>query len=167
MNILNAATNWAKAEVLSSKFFIVFGIAFLLFSLAFWQMGTTPLSSAYILPTAIAGVLVLAVGIGIFVANKTRVTSFVTAYNDNPSEFIRSEIVRTEKSLKEYKNIVFIIIPIIVIIAALLIYYMEHALWRASCITIVAMMMVIILVDSMANARLESYHSQLKQEEQE
>lgn len=165
MDILKAATDWAKAEVYSATFLLFFGIAFLLFSIGSWQLGTTTLSSAYILPTALAGILVLAVGVGIFVANKARITSFVTAYNSNPREFVQSEMVRTEKSLKEYKNIVFRIIPLIIAVAALLIYYMDHPIWRASCITIVAMMLVILLVDSMANARLETYHEQLKQEE--
>lgn len=162
MDIIKTSTDWAKAEVYSSKFFIFFGVSFLLYSIGSWQIGTSTMSSAYIIPTAIAGSLILAVGIGIFIANKSRVTNFEIAYNKSNIEFIKSEIARTEKSLNEYKNIVFKIIPVIIVIAALLIYFIDQPILRASCITIIAMMVVILGVDSMANARLEAYHEQLR-----
>ena len=111
MDILKAATEWAKAEVFSSTFFILFGILFVLASIGFWQLGKTDVAKAYIFPTIVAGILLLAVGFGIFFTNKARVTSFETAYNNEASVFVESEINRTEKSMREYQTIVFNIIP--------------------------------------------------------
>ena len=39
IDILKTATDWAKAEMMSSGFFAICGILFILISLGFWQMG--------------------------------------------------------------------------------------------------------------------------------
>lgn len=162
MDILKIAVEWAKSEVFSSRFFILFALALLLASLGFWQLGKTETARAYITPTLVTGVLLLTVGIGIFYANKSRITSFEKAYNENPAEFVKSEIMRTEKSMKEYKTIVFKVIPCIIIVACLLIVFIDKPLWRAISITTIAMMIVILMVDSNANARIISYHKHLQ-----
>jgi len=161
MDILKAATDWAKAEVFSSQFFILFGILFVLASIGFWQLGKTDVAKAFIYPTLAAGLLLLAVGVGIFYANKTRITGFTTAYNTDAAAFVQSEITRTQQSMREYQTIVFKIIPLIIIVAALLIIFIDKPIWRAISITIIAMMVVILLVDNNANARIEAYHQQL------
>lgn len=156
------ATEWAKAEVFSARFFIFFGILFLIASIGFWQLGKTEMARAYIIPSLVAGILILAVGLGIFFTNKSRVTSFAEAYRENPTEFVQSEISRTEKSISEFRNIVFKVIPFIIIAAALLIVFAPQPIWRATAITTIAMMVVIMLVDSNANARLHAYRNQLE-----
>lgn len=162
MEILKVATEWAKAEVFSSRFFIFFAILFLTASIGFWQLGKTEIAKAYIIPTLVAGGLLLAVGVGIYFTNKSRVTSFAEAYQANPQEFVQSEIARSDKSIGEYQTIVFKIIPFIIIVASLLIVFIDKPTWRATCITTISMMMVILLVDSNANARIESYRDQLE-----
>ncbi len=164
MEILKAATDWAKAEVFSSRFFILFGIMFVLATVGFWQLGKTEVARAYIYPTLVAGILLLAVGLGIFFTNKSRVTSFVTDYNNDAITFVKSEITRTEKSMGEYRNIVFKIVPVIIMLASLLIVFVDKPSWRAICITTIAMMVVILVIDSNANARIEAYHQMLLQE---
>lgn len=161
MEIIKAATEWAKAEVFSSRFFILAGVMFIAATVGFWQLGKTELAKAYIYPTLVAGILILAVGLGIFFTNKARVTSFETAYNTDATAFVQSEIARTEKSMSEFRNIVFKVIPVIIVAAALLIFFVEKPLWRAIGITTIAMMVVILFVDSNANARLKTYHKQL------
>lgn len=162
MDILKLATDWARAEIFSSTFFIIFGVVFVLAGVWFWQLWKTQIAKAYLLPTLIAGGLLLIIGIGIFFTNKTRTTSFVSDYNNNASAFVESEIVRTEKSLNEYIVIVFKVIPLIILLCALGIVFIDKPTWRASMITIIAMMVVILLVDSNANARLEVYNEQLQ-----
>ena len=161
MEILKLATEWAKAEVFSTRFFILFAILFLGASLGFWQLGKTEIARAYIVPTLVAGILILTVGVGIFFANKSRVSSFEVAYNENPTEFVKSEIARAEKSMGEFRTIVFKVIPIIIAVAALLLIFIDKPIWRAISITTIAMMIAILYVDSNANARIEAYHQQL------
>lgn len=167
MELLKTATEWAKAEVFSSRFFILFGVMFVLATLGFWQLGKTELARAFILPTLVAGTLLLAVGLGIFFTNKSRVTSFETAYKNDPTKFVKSEIARTEKSMSEFRTIVFKIIPFIIAGAALLIVFVDQPLWRAIGITTIAMMVIILFVDSNANARLETYNGQLLKTEKQ
>ncbi|MBD81436.1 MAG: hypothetical protein CL840_21135 [Crocinitomicaceae bacterium] len=161
MDILKTATDWAKAEVFSSSFFILFGVAFILATIGFWQLGKTDMAKAYIYPTLVCGILLLTIGVGIFIANKSRVTSFAEAYNSDAPAFVKSEITRTEKSMGEYKTIVFKVIPFIILAAALLIVFVNTPTWRAISITVIAMMVVILIVDSNANERIKAYHEQL------
>ncbi|MGP6086327.1 hypothetical protein [Antarctobacter jejuensis] len=65
MDILKTATDWAKAEVFSSSFFILFGAAFLVASFGFWHMGKTDMAKAYVIPTLVAGGLLLILGGGL------------------------------------------------------------------------------------------------------
>ncbi|AFM05300.1 hypothetical protein Fleli_2953 [Bernardetia litoralis DSM 6794] len=162
MEILKLATEWAKAEVFSTRFFILFAIIFFIASLGFWQLGKTDIARAYIIPTLVAGVLLLTIGIGLVYTNTSRITAFETAYKKDVSAFVKSEIVRAESTLKEYQTVVFKIIPTIIIVAALLIIFINTPTWRAISITTIAMMVVILLIDGTAQARIDAYYKKLK-----
>jgi len=161
MELLKLATELAKAEVFSTRFFIFFSILFLIASIGFWQLGKTDLAKAYIIPTLIAGVLLMTIGLGLFFTNTSRVIQFEKAFNTNKADFYKSEIKRTESTLKEY-IVVFKVIPLLIILAALLILFINTPTWRAIGITTIAMLIVILLVDGTAHARMETYHKELK-----
>ncbi|WP_299901294.1 hypothetical protein [uncultured Aquimarina sp.] len=167
MEILKAAMNWAKAEVFSSVFFILFGMIFLCATIGFWQLGKTEFSKAFIIPTLIAGTLLLIIGFGLVYSNKSRIASFPDAYENDAFTFVQSEISRTEKTMKEYQLIVFKVIPIMSIVAALLIIFIDKSGWRVGSMVTIALLAVVVLIDSNANARIEAYHQQLLQAEKE
>ena len=100
MDILKAATDWAKAELVSTSFFIIIGIVFVMASFGFWQFGKTELARAYIIPILVAGAFIMTVGFGLFFTNKARITQFETAYNADASAFVASELKRAESTLK-------------------------------------------------------------------
>ncbi|MEQ8361051.1 MAG: hypothetical protein RH860_16280 [Cytophagales bacterium] len=162
MDILKSATEWAKAEVFSSSFFILFGIVFVMASIGFWQLGKTDIAKAYIIPTLVAGVLLLIIGLGLFYTNKSRISQFEMAYKKNASTFVESELVRAERTLNEYKTIVFTAIPLIITACALVLLFIKTPVWRASMITTIAMLVVILLIDGTAHARIEAYNKQLE-----
>ena len=161
MDILKAATDWAKAELVSTPFFMLFGVAFLAGSFGFWQLGKTDMARAYIIPTLVAGLLLLTIGLGLFFTNKARITAFEKAYQTDATAFVSSEIARAESTLKEYDTIVFKAIPIIIIAAALVLLFVSSPTWRAISITTIAMMIVILLIDGTAHARIDGYYQQL------
>jgi len=167
MNILKTAIDWAKAEVFSTTFFIIFGIAFVAVSIGFWQLGKTDLTKAYIVPTLVAGVLLLAIGFGLFFTNKSRIIQFEKAYNADAPAFVASELARAESTLKEYKNVVFKAIPLIIAACALVIVFVNTPIWRASMITTIAMLVIILLIDGTAFARIDNYNKQLISYEQQ
>ena len=162
MDILRTATDWAKAEVFSTSFFILFAVLFVLASIGFWQLGKPDMAKAYIIPTLVAGSLLLIIGLGLVFTNKSRITQFETAYNKDAASFVESELVRVESTLKEYRTIVFKAIPFIIVVAALLIVFMDKPVWRASAITTIAMMVVILLIDGTAKARIDAYNEELE-----
>lgn len=162
MDIVKAAMYWGRAEMFSAQFFILFAIIFLIASAGFWQLGKTGMAKAYIFPMLVCGMLLLAIGLGLFFTNKARVASFETAYQDNPSLFIQSEITRAEQTVTEYTTIVFKIIPVIIIVAALIFIVIDTPIWRAISTSTIAIMIVIMLVDINANARMEAYQEQLE-----
>ena len=161
MELLKLATEWAKTEVFSTRFFILFAIIFLIASIGFWHLGKTDLAKAYIIPTLVAGILLLIIGIGLNFTNIQRVKQFEKDFNTDASAFYQSEIKRSESTLKEY-TVVFKVIPTLIIIAALLILFTSTPIWRAISITFIAMLTVILLVDGTAHSRIESYHKELK-----
>lgn len=161
MEILKAANDWAKAEVFSTQFFILFGVLFLLGCIGFWQLGKTEVAKAFVVPMLVAGILLMVIGLGLFFSNKSRIANFPDAYNSDATAFVKSEIARAEKTMNEYQTIVFKIIPFIIVAAALLIVFVDKPIWRAVGITTIAMMVVIVLVDINANARIEAYNEQL------
>lgn len=157
MEILKLATEWAKAEVFSTRFFMLFAILFLIASTGFWQLGKTELAKAYIIPTLVAGALLLTIGLGLFYTNKSRVIQFEKAYNTDAPAFVASEFERIEATLKEYKTIVFTYIPFIIATCAIVLVFVDKPVWRASMITTIAMLIVILLIDGTASARIENY----------
>lgn len=161
MEILKAATEWAKDEVFSSKFFILFGILFVIGTVGFWQLGKTEVARAFLYPTLVSGAFLLTVGFGLFFTNMSRLSNFEANYKKNPSAFVSSEIARTEKTMQEYQNVVFKAIPILIVVAALLIVFISTPIWRAISITTIAMLVCILLVDSNAHSRIKAYHKQL------
>lgn len=167
MDILKAATDWAKAELVSTPFFALFGLAFIAASLGFWQLGKTDLAKAYIIPTLTAGALLVIIGLGLYFTNKSRITQFERAYNEDASAFVASELDRAKATLKEYKNVVFTAIPIIIVACVVVLFFVSAPIWRASMISTIAMLTVILLIDGLAYARIDQYNKELLQAQEE
>lgn len=166
MDILKIATEWAKDEVFSTRFFILFGFIFVLATIGFWQLGKTEYAKSFVYPTLIAGALLLTIGFGLFFTNKYRITQFEKAYHENPVTFVASELERVDSTLAEYKSVVFKAIPMIMVIASLLIVFVDKPHWRAGSIIAIAMLIVILIIDSNAHARISNYHSHLIEAQQ-
>lgn len=162
MDIVKTATDWAKAEMFSTTFFIIAGLVFVAASIGLWQLGRSDLARAYIIPMSVAGAMLMTIGFGLFFTNKARAANFPIAYQEDPAAFVQSEISRVDDTLHEYQTVVFKAIPIIIIIAAVLIISLSSPLWRAISITSITMLIVIMLIDGMAHARIENYRTQLE-----
>jgi hypothetical protein len=167
MDILKTATDWARSEVFSTSFFILAGILFFAISVGFWHLGKTELARAYVIPTSVAGGLLLIIGLGLFFTNIYRISGFETAYSKDASAFVASEVERVDATLKEYQNVVFKAVPFIIIIASFLLVFMDKPMWRASAITTIAMLVVILLIDGTAHGRIDAYKKQLELVEKE
>ena len=167
MDILKIATDWAKAELVSTSFFMLVGIIFLMISFGFWQIGRTDLARAYVIPVLVAGIFLMTVGVGLFYTNKSRISQFKTDFKNNHITFVQSELDRVDRTIKEYKTVVFTAIPLIILVCALMIFIFDNPNWRASMISTILMLSIILLIDGMAHARIANYHAQLNQAQDE
>ena len=167
MDALKTASDWARAEMLSSSVFALYGILFLVSSFCFWQFGKTDTAKAYVIPMLVAGVLLVILGVGLVISNQMRLSAFPAAHDADMAGFITSEIARAAKTINGYNNAIYIVIPLIIVVSALLLLFLKTPLWQASMIAVIAMMAVILLVDSNANARLIAYKANLQQVDQQ
>lgn len=76
MEILKLSTDWARAEVFSTKMVGLLSLLVFLTAVGFWQLGKTPMAKAFLWPLIIAGLLLAAVGAGLYFANKPRIARF-------------------------------------------------------------------------------------------
>jgi hypothetical protein len=165
MDILKLSIDWAKAEVFSAKISLLISLLFFVAAAGFWQLGKTTMAKAFVWPMLVSGVLILAVSAGLYFANKPRVTQFETAYNTDVKAFVQTETERTAKSQNDLV-LVFKVLPIIIIAAALLIMFVDTPLWRAIGITTIALMTILMFIDSNTDARNTAYHQHLIAEKQ-
>lgn len=163
MDILNIAQQWAKNEAFASKFFIVAAVVFIALSIGFWKLGQSEIARSYIYPTLVCGMLLMVIGVGLVYNDTKRFKTFPTEYSVNPEAFLKSEIERSEKTAESSYTTIYKTIPIIIIVAALLIIFFDKPIIRASCITAIAFLSVLLIVDSTAHSRIASYNKTLKE----
>ena len=161
MDILKTSTEWAKAELLSNGLFILAGVMFVAVSLGVSQMGKTDMARAFVSPTFVAGVLLLSLGGGLFYGTWKSLAGFETAVAQDPSAFVAGEIARVENTMAQYAVAAFKVVPAIILVCVALILILNGPVWRASLITTIAMLTVIIAIDSTASARLAAYKDKL------
>ena len=161
MDISKTAVEWAKAEAFSSSIFILCGLLFILVSVGFWQLGKTDIAKAFVIPTAAAGVLLLILGVGLFLPSWSSISSFPIAHTSDAGGFIEAEIGRADRVLGQYRTAIFMLFPLVIAACAILLIVLNGPHWRASFITVIAALVVVMLIDINANARLEDYRGKL------
>jgi drug/metabolite transporter (DMT)-like permease len=161
MDILKISIDWARAELLSNGLFALFGAMFFVAGLLFWSRGETDIAKAFVFPMMVAGVLMLILGGGLLYGTWKSLTGFSTAFADDNARFIGLEVQRVERTMSQYDTAVFNVIPLMITAAALLIVFVHSPGWRAAFITAIIFLGLIMLIDSNAKARLESYKTNL------
>ena len=166
IDLLKTALDWTKAEMFSSSFFALFGVIFLIASYGFWQFGKTDTAKAYVIPMLVVGGLLIILGVGLVISNQLRLSQFPIAFNADAAAFLASELERAEKTINGYQNAVYRFLPLIILICTIGLLFFKAPIWQASMIAVIAMMAVILLIDSNALARIEAYHAELQKIEQ-
>lgn len=162
MDLIKAANEWAKAEIVSSMFFMFFGLSYILISIACWKVGNTPLTEALYIPLLIAGGLLLSAGISFYFSNKSKLNNFETEYRANAAALIKAEKSKTESTIKTYQNVALKVFPAIVILAILISLLISNPTVKAICIAIVAFLSVLVILDSQALKRIKTYYQKLQ-----
>ena len=166
MDILKTALDWTKAEMFSSTFFALFGVAALLASYCFWQFGKTDTAKAYIIPLLVVGGLLVILGVGLVISNQIRLSNFPVSFEADSAAFLASEIARADKTVNGYETAIYRALPLIALISAGLLLFVRTPIWQASLVATLAMMAIILLIDTNAHTRMVDYKDQLQQLEQ-
>ena len=75
MDIVKAASDWARFEMHSGAVFAAFGLAFLLAGLGFRQWGGTDFARALLVPMLVACVMLLILGVGLSLLGQSRLAA--------------------------------------------------------------------------------------------
>lgn len=161
MDILKTSTDWARAELLSNGFFVLFGVMFIVASFGFWQSGETEMARAFVIPTLVAGGLLLILGGGLLYATWTTAAGFEAAFTQDPAGLVAAEIARADRTMAQYGLAVFRVMPLLIAGAAVLIVVMHGPGWRAAMTTAIIFLGLAMAIDSNANARMSSYKAAL------
>ena len=165
MEVIKAASEWAKAEMVSAIIFMLVGTSYMATSLGLWQWANSTLAKALIVPLLVAGALLLGAGISFYLSNKTKLSTFETVYKANPSEWLSSEMARTEKTINTYQNVALKVFPGVILLAVLVFIFVPIPLVRAISIALIAFLAALVLLDSQALKRMNTYHDHLVLEE--
>jgi len=160
MDIVKLSTDWAKAELFSARIVWLFSIIVLLSATGFACWGKTAMAKAFVIPFVVSGVLLAAIGIGLYAANKPRIARFEQEYKMDTAGFVKKEMARTTKSAGDLR-LVFKILPAISIAAAVFLMLFSSPTWRAISITVMLTVVFLMTVDSNTSARNAAYHEQL------
>ncbi|HXB33001.1 MAG TPA: hypothetical protein VNV35_06255 [Puia sp.] len=160
MDIIKISTDWARAEVFSAKIVWLFSVIEVLAAIGFWYWGKTAIARIFPWPLLVMGLFLVAVGAGLYNANKPRIARFESESRRDPKAFLNAEIQRTAKSQQDLA-LVFKILPGMIIIAALVIMLAPATGWRAISVTIILTAAFLMVVDSNTTARNDDYHTQL------
>jgi ABC-2 type transport system permease protein len=118
------------------------------------------MAKAFVWPMLVSGAFIVAVSAGLYFSNKPRITQFEKAYNADAKTFVQTETKRTAKSQHDLA-LVFKVLPLIVVAAALLIMFANTPIWRSIGITTIALMTILMFIDSNTDARNTAYHQRL------
>lgn len=162
MEIIRAATEWAKAEIVSSVFFMLFGLLYIVGSIGLWKFGNTPMTKALFIPLLVAGGLLLGAGVSFYLSSRAILTNLEIEYNANPAEWINSEIQRVESTKKTYENVAMKVFPAIIVVAVFVFFLVSNSTLRSISLAIIAFLVVLVLLDSQALKRIMVYHDKLK-----
>ncbi len=161
MDVLRLSTDWARAEVFSAKIVWLASLIVITTSIGFAYFGKTPMAKAYFWPMLVAGLFLVAVGVGLYMANKPRIAKFENEYKANPENFIKSELARAQKSNGEL-SFVLKVLPMIILLGAVLVIIVSNPTWRAIGITLVLLSLILLMVDTNTDARNAVYLRQLE-----
>lgn len=159
-DILKLSSEWARAELFSAKIIWLFSLLVLLSSAGFAYWGKTASAKAFVIPLLVSGIVLIAIGVGLYAANKPRITQFEKEYNADPKGFVEKEIQRTTKSEKDFV-MVFKILPTLMILGAILLLLVPSVNWRTISIVIVITVAFLMAVDMNTNARNAAYRESL------
>lgn len=163
MDFIQHTTNWIKGEIFEATIFGSFGLLTIIFSLLFWKFGETPNSKAVIIPFAIVGFFFLVTAFSGIVSNNKRLIQYSEAFQENKSEFVKSEKKRVENFQNIYKT-TFIIASVCFFVASCFFLFTNSHILRAIGLALVIFGMNGLIIDYFSKERADIYYKAITTE---
>lgn len=157
MDFIQHTTNWVKGEIFEATIFGSFGLLTILCSLLFWKFGETLNSKAVIIPFAIVGVFFLITAISGVSCNNKRLTQYITAFNKDKAEFVKSEKKRVEDFQYIYKMTI-IIASVCFAVAIFFFLFTNNHILRAIGLALIIFGLTGIIIDYFSKVRADMYY---------
>jgi hypothetical protein len=160
MNFIEQTVNWCTGEIFEGKMIVLFGIAVIIISIAFWKAGTTPFARAIVVPLLVVGLLSATAGVVMVINNNKRIIEYKAAYQDDPTAFIQSEKERTDNFIKWYPYTQYVMS--VIIIGGVGCYVFWGGAWgRAIGLALILLGLSVLFIDHFSEERAETYHQHI------
>ncbi|MEC5395123.1 manganese efflux pump [Bergeyella sp. RCAD1439] len=161
MDMIQNTINWYNGEIFEGKFILGFGFFLILTALLFYFLGNTPAAKALLIPMLIIGLFFSITGVNMIYSNGKQKQEIVKRYEQNPKEFINTEIKRVNDFQYLYPMSIAISLACFLIAVALL-YFTQNIYLKAIAISLILFGMAFAVIDYFSKERATIYYEQLK-----
>ncbi|MHA3043949.1 manganese efflux pump [Riemerella anatipestifer] len=161
MDMIQNTINWYNGEIFEGKFILGFGFFLILTALLFYFLGNTPAAKALLIPMLVIGLFFSITGVNMIYSNGKQKQEIVKRYEQNPKEFINTEIKRVNGFQYLYPMSIVISLACFLIAIALL-YFTQNIYLKAIAISLILFGMAFAVIDYFSKERATIYYEQLK-----
>ncbi|MDY3338043.1 manganese efflux pump [Riemerella anatipestifer] len=161
MDMIQNTINWYNGEIFEGKFILGFGFFLILTALLFYFLGNTPAAKALLIPMLVIGLFFSITGVNMIYSNGKQKQEIVKRYEQNPKEFINTEIKRVNDFQYLYPMSIAISLACFLIAVALL-YFTQNIYLKAIAISLILFGMAFAVIDYFSKERATIYYEQLK-----
>ncbi|MDY3362944.1 manganese efflux pump [Riemerella anatipestifer] len=161
MDMIQNTINWYNGEIFEGKFILGFGFFLILTALLFYFLGNTPAAKALLIPMLVIGLFFSITGVNMIYSNGKQKQEIVKRYEQNPKEFINTEIKRVNDFQYLYPMSIAISLACFLIAIALL-YFTQNIYLKAIAISLILFGMAFAVIDYFSKERATIYYEQLK-----
>jgi hypothetical protein len=160
MDLVRHSINWVRGEIFEMTIIAITGLALAAVGVAFWRLGSTPLSRAMLTPLAVVGLFFATLGVSGYIANKRRIPAFEQAHREAPAAFARAEKERVEQFQIGYR-VTYVVAPVAFAVAAALFWFSLRPYPRAVGIALVIFGLYGFVVDGFSKERADIYYARV------
>lgn len=153
--------DWYNGEIFEGKFILGFGLSLILTSLLFYFLGNTPTAKALLIPMLVIGVFFSATGASMMYSNRKQVKEVAKKYEQNPTEFVDTEIKRVDRFQYLYPMSIAVSLACFLVAIALL-YFTKIVHLQAIAIALIFFGAAFAVIDYFSKERSTIYYEQLK-----
>lgn len=160
MEFIQHTLSWVKGEILEATIMGIVGLIIIIAAFLFWKFGDTPYARALIIPLLITGLIPFVMGISGVYFNKSRIPEFKKQWEQNPAQFVQSEIERVEG----FDNIFKYSYPaaiILVVGGAILFFVLKTPNWKAISLAFMLIGIMAYFIDFFAAERADTYYQKI------